>query len=106
MKAALNGVPSLSVLDGWWLEGCADGVTGWSIGGRDDARMSEARQRELHGEALLRRLAEDVAPRFFGDRPAWIEMMRAAIALNGSYFTSHRMLEQYRRFAWDAEPAS
>jgi starch phosphorylase len=106
MKSALNGVPSLSVLDGWWLEGCADGVTGWAIGGRDDGRLSEARQADLHGEELLRRLAEDVAPSYFADRPGWIEIMRAAIVFNGSYFTSHRMLEQYRRFAWGLDPTS
>jgi starch phosphorylase len=101
MKAALNGVPSLSVLDGWWLEGCVDGVTGWAVGARDDARLSPAHQDERHGEAVLARLERDVAPRFFKDRPGWIETMRATIALNGSYFTSHRMLEQYARFAWE-----
>jgi starch phosphorylase len=101
MKAALNGVPSLSVLDGWWLEGCVDGVTGWAIGGRDDGRLPADQQDALHAESLLARLERDVAPRFFGDRPGWLEIMRAVIALNGSYFTSHRMLEQYARFAWE-----
>jgi starch phosphorylase len=104
MKAALNGVPSLSVLDGWWLEGCVDGVTGWALGTRNDGRLTPAQQDSRHGAALHERLERDVAPRFFKDRPGWIEIMRAAIALNGSYFTSHRMLEQYARFAWDPRP--
>jgi starch phosphorylase len=104
MKAALNGVPSLSVLDGWWLEGCIDGVTGWALGTRDDGRLTPPQQDSRHAEALHQRLARDVAPRFFKDRPGWIEIMRAAIALNGSYFTSHRMLEQYARSAWAEQP--
>jgi glycogen phosphorylase len=44
MKAAINGVPSLSILDGWWVEGCLEGVTGWAIG-EDGANPATRRAR-------------------------------------------------------------
>ena len=48
MKAALNGVPSLSILDGWWIEGCVEGVTGWAIeDGADDAAEADSLYRKL-----------------------------------------------------------
>lgn len=90
MKAAHNGVPSLSVLDGWWLEGHVEGVTGWSIGGlvptSDDDRND--------AEELYRKL-EIILPSFHRDRAGWIAMMKNTIALNASYFNTHRMVQQY-----------
>jgi starch phosphorylase len=87
MKAALNGVPSLSVLDGWWIEGCVEGVTGWAIGdeapGADDAA------------ALYDKLEQVVAPLFYGDHDAFLAIMRNAIALVGSFFNSERMVREY-----------
>jgi len=90
MKSALNGVPSLSTIDGWWVEGCIDGVTGWAIGhGRADA--SDADDARL----LYERLENDVASRYYRDPEGYAWVRRNAIALNGSYFNTQRMVEQY-----------
>jgi starch phosphorylase len=96
MKAALNGVPSLSILDGWWVEGCVEGVTGWAIGddGVEPERSPSARDR-AHAEALYEKLATAVLPRFYRERDQYVEMMRYAIALNASFFNTHRMVLQY-----------
>jgi starch phosphorylase len=84
MKAALNGVPSLSVLDGWWVEGCIEGVTGWAIeGGSGDAA------------SLYDKLEHEIIPRYCERRHDFIEVMRHAMALNGSFFNTQRMMLQY-----------
>jgi starch phosphorylase len=90
MKAALNGVPSLSVLDGWWLEGHAEGVTGWSIGddGPPEGSQSEA-------ASLYDKLEKVILPLFYATPLAYTEVMRGAIAFNGSFFNTQRMLRQY-----------
>ena len=95
MKAALNGVPSLSVLDGWWLEGCIEDVTGWGIGDHDVSAAAETVRNADDATALYDQLEHAVAPRFYGDRPRFITMMRQAIALNGSFFNTQRMVQQY-----------
>ena len=94
MKAALNGVPSLSVLDGWWIEGCIEGVTGWSIGANGRG-AEEAVDRSQDASSLYEKLEQTVAPLFYRDRDSFIDTMRHAIALNGSFFNTHRMLLQY-----------
>jgi starch phosphorylase len=97
MKAALNGVPSLSILDGWWIEGCIEGVTGWAIGrdGREDAH-DVARD----AEALYLKLGSVVVPAFYQAREKFLDIMRHAIALNGSFFNTHRMIQQYATKAY------
>jgi glycogen phosphorylase len=104
MKAALNGVPSLSVLDGWWIEGHVEGVTGWSIGGLE----SEADQSQDANEIYLK-LERVILPLYYGLPFAYAEVMRQAISLNGSFFNTQRMLEQYVRNAYfpqvEPEPA-
>jgi starch phosphorylase len=87
MKAALNGVPSLSTLDGWWIEGHVEGVTGWAIGGKEGGQADD-------GADLYRKL-EQIIPMFYERRTAWTDVMRHAIALNASYFNTHRMVQQY-----------
>ena len=89
MKAALNGVPSLSVLDGWWIEGCIEGKTGWSIGekGSTDASKDAA--------SLYSKLEETIVPMFYHGRDRFIDVMLHAIALNGSFFNTQRMMQQY-----------
>ncbi|HYF43953.1 MAG TPA: alpha-glucan family phosphorylase [Ramlibacter sp.] len=89
MKAALNGVPNLSILDGWWLEGCAEGETGWAIG--EDGPHDDA----ADSKALYAKLEQVVLPLFHEQPQAWAEVMRRAISRNGSFFTSHRMLKRY-----------
>lgn len=92
MKAALNGVPSLSILDGWWIEGLIEGVTGWSIeGGKSETPEAE---RALSANSLYGKL-EQILPLFYGDHDAFISVMKHAIALNGSFFNTQRMLQQY-----------
>jgi starch phosphorylase len=94
MKAALNGVPSLSVLDGWWIEGCIEGVTGWAIGEMYQEE-TEADNRSKDATSLYEKLEHAIIPLFYNNRNAWINIMRHAIALNGSFFNTQRMLQQY-----------
>jgi starch phosphorylase len=98
MKAAMNGVPSLSVLDGWWIEGCIEGVTGWAIeDGADDAA-------EAHN--LYRKLEEAVVPLYRHHPEQWARIMRGAMAYNGAYFNTNRMVRQYCTNAYfPAQPA-
>jgi starch phosphorylase len=104
MKAAVNGVPSLSVLDGWWVEGCLEGVTGWAIG-EDGGRPGEPVR---DATALYDKLEFVVAPLFHGRPLAFAEVMRSAIALNGSYYNAQRMVGQYlcNAYAGCAAPGS
>jgi starch phosphorylase len=105
MKAAMNGVPSLSVLDGWWIEGHLEGVTGWSIGERVET-LSEP-QPDLdarHAGELYRKLEEKVLPCFYKNREGFIEIMRHAIALNGAFFNTQRMVVQYLHDAYRLRP--
>ncbi|WP_446744918.1 alpha-glucan family phosphorylase [Silvibacterium acidisoli] len=87
MKAALNGVPSLSILDGWWIEGWIEGVTGWAI--EDMETESE------EANSLYEHLEQVVLPLYYQQPDQWRRIMRSTIALNGSYFNTQRMLEQY-----------
>ena len=96
MKAALNGVPSLSVLDGWWIEGHAEGVTGWSVGDgwrRDSDSTAEA-------ESLYAKLETKVLPLYYEDPREYLRVRRSAIALNGSFFNAQRMMLQYAAEAY------
>ncbi|MBI2228924.1 MAG: alpha-glucan family phosphorylase, partial [Deltaproteobacteria bacterium] len=83
MKAAVNGVPSLSVLDGWWIEGCIEGVTGWAIGPAGETAVA-GDGHERDAESLYEKLEQVVMPLFYRDRSGFIDVMRLAIALNGS----------------------
>jgi starch phosphorylase len=87
MKAALNGVPSLSVLDGWWVEGCLEGLTGWAIPDSDTQEQEVA--------SLYERLESTILPLYYGNPEQWRHTMRSTIALNGSFFNTHRMLQEY-----------
>lgn len=93
MKAALNGIPSLSVPDGWWIEGHIQGVTGWAIG--ENGATSGGDNRANEAASLYDKLEHLIIPLFYEDRDRFIEMMRHAIALNGSFFNTHRMVQQY-----------
>lgn len=95
MKAALNGVPSFSVLDGWWVEGHLEGITGWSIGDLDPAPKPEEDRAARDAVALYDKLEQVVLPTYYKERKAFIDIMRQAIALNASHFNTHRMMQQY-----------
>ncbi|HEX8765150.1 MAG TPA: alpha-glucan family phosphorylase, partial [Candidatus Acidoferrum sp.] len=96
MKAALNGVPSLSILDGWWVEGHIEGVTGWSIG---ELRRGSSNGSETHNQAeadsLYDKLESVILPLYYGERHRFLEVMQHAIAINGSFFNTQRMVQQY-----------
>jgi starch phosphorylase len=94
MKAALNGVPSLSILDGWWIEGCIEGVTGWAIG--ENSRVTEKDvDPSKDAQSLYQKLEKIVVPLFYHDRERFVDVMSNAIALNGSFFNTQRMMQQY-----------
>jgi len=95
MKAAMNGVPSLSILDGWWIEGCIEGFTGWAIeDGADDAA-------EAH--SLYTKLETAVVPLYRDAQAGWARLMRTTLAFNGSYFNTNRMVKQYVRNSYYPE---
>ena len=96
MKAAFNGVPNLSVLDGWWIEGCIEGVTGWAIS--EVAGVSDGGARVLYDK-----LEQVVLPLYYGysgNPGGWVRVMKGAISKNASYFNSHRMMRRYATEAY------
>lgn len=99
MKAAMNGVPNVSILDGWWPEGCEHGVTGWKIGDPDPSDdpfddAAEARV-DLRDRELLHRVLEREVLPAYADRARWLSVMRASIAMSQWQFSSDRMVEEY-----------
>jgi glycogen phosphorylase len=96
MKAALNGVPSFSILDGWWVEGHIEGVTGWSIG----EHWEKESQQDIEIASLYNKLEYVVMPLYYSRPTAYGEVMRNAIAINGSFYNSQRMLSQYIKNAY------
>ena len=97
MKAALNGVPSLSVLDGWWVEGCVEGVTGWAIGYDTKIIGDESGAESV---SLYDKLEHQIVPMFYRAPEAYAYIMRSCISLNASFFNTHRMLSQYKANAY------
>lgn len=93
MKAALNGVPSLSILDGWWIEGYIEGVTGWSIG-KELQGLDKASDRSKDAMSLYAKLSKKILP-LYNRNHDYVDIMRHCIAINGSFFNTHRMLRQY-----------
>ena len=85
-------VPSLSTLDGWWIEGCVEGLTGWGIEGEAGSDEELAR---LHAENLYHKLETAVLPTYRHDPERWATIMRSCIALNGPYFNTQRMVRDY-----------
>jgi glycogen phosphorylase len=100
MKAAMNGVPQLSVLDGWWIEGCIEGTTGWAIAANSAAPSPGLDERGFDAQALYNKLETVILPLFYRDQDRWIDVMRHTIALNGSFFNTERMVDQYVRKAY------
>ncbi len=94
MKAAFNGVPNLSVLDGWWVEGCIEGITGWAVG--DDTESSNGDD----AKSLYDKLEKKILPLYYDDRSRWIAVMKGAISKNASFFNSHRMMRRYATEAY------
>jgi len=100
MKATHNGIPNLSVLDGWWIEGHIEGVTGWSIGPDTINHTNPEEMAHEDTKDLYQKLKNVIVPMFYQDRERWIDMMRQSIALNASFFNTHRMVQQYAANAY------
>jgi starch phosphorylase len=93
MKAAHNGVPHFSTLDGWWIEGHIENVTGWSIGSHPHAVKETNHAEDV--EDMYMKLEYVILPKYYNERDSWVEIMRHSIAINGSFFNTHRMVQQY-----------
>ncbi|MDX2213799.1 MAG: hypothetical protein SFY66_10990, partial [Oculatellaceae cyanobacterium bins.114] len=86
---------SFSILDGWWVEGHLEGATGWSIGFQEPETSTSDALNWQDAEDLYHKLQNVIVPMFYHDRDRWIEIMRHTIALNASFFNTHRMVQQY-----------
>jgi starch phosphorylase len=96
MKAALNGVPSLSILDGWWVEGHIEGITGWSIGEPHlSGSAPVATDNASEAQSLYAKLENIILPMYYKERSRFLTVMQHAIAINGSFFNTQRMVQQY-----------
>lgn len=95
MKAALNGVPNFSVLDGWWIEGHIEGVTGWSIGPPPAAVHDEPDRADLDAEDMYSKLEKEILPLYYENRKGWVNVMKGAIGKNAYYFNTHIMMRRY-----------
>jgi glycogen phosphorylase len=93
MKAAHNGIPQFSTLDGWWLEGLIENVTGWSIGSHPNSVRESSHEEDV--EDMYTKLEYIIMPKYYNERDEWIEIMQHCIAINGSFFNTHRMVQQY-----------
>jgi starch phosphorylase len=95
MKAAHNGVVNFSVLDGWWIEGCIEGVTGWAIGPEPEAQVTEDERRRQELDDLFNKLKYLIAPKYYDERDAWAAMMKNSIGKVAYYFNTDRMMRRY-----------
>jgi starch phosphorylase len=95
MKAAHNGVINFSILDGWWIEGCIEGVTGWAIGPPADEAVMEEERRKRELEDLYSKLNYLIGPKFYSERDAWVDMMKNSIGKVAYYFNTDRMMRRY-----------
>jgi len=93
MKAALNGIPNLSALDGWWIEGHIEGLTGWSIG-EPTQEKGDGRDHSRVVPSLYDKLEQVVVPLFYQNRARFMDIMAYSIAINGS-FNTQRMAQEY-----------
>jgi starch phosphorylase len=94
MKAAMNGVLNLSILDGWWPEACQHGINGWQFG--DGFESEDFEELDNHDrKALFDVLFDEVLPTYYENREKWVSMMRASILSTKDQFAVKRMLEEY-----------
>ena len=100
MKAAHNGVINFSVLDGWWIEGCVEGLTGWAIGPHSDPICDEQQRRKREIDDLYNKLEYLITPKFYQQRDEWITMMKNSIGKVAYYFNTHRMMRRYATEAY------
>lgn len=103
MKCTMNGIMNMSVLDGWWIEGWIEGVTGWSIGPEPSEADLVGYDGSLDAVDLYDKLEKKVIPLYYEGRDKWIQMMKQTIALNGSYFNTHRVVKEYCEKAYGVD---
>jgi starch phosphorylase len=106
MKAAHNAVPNFSVLDGWWIEGCVEGVTGWSIGPPATENDLIENSNDADARDLYEKLEKALIPAYYNDRPRWAYIMKNAVAKNASVFNTHRMCKEYLRKSYTPKPVA
>ena len=106
MKAAHNGVPNFSILDGWWIEGWIEGKTGWAIGPLPTGPEVDHESNLLDADDLHEKLEKEIIPIYYNKRPAWIEIMRQAISFNASFFNTYRMLMEYYMNIYTFDPST
>ena len=97
MKAAHNGVPNLSILDGWWIEGHIEGYTGWAIGAAytGETGTSEEERDAQDAQDFYNKLEEIIIPTYYNNRHTWVRIMQNSIGKNAYYFNTHRMMLRY-----------
>ncbi|MDO5115668.1 MAG: alpha-glucan family phosphorylase [Synergistaceae bacterium] len=95
MKCVHNGVMNFSVLDGWWIEGCIEDKTGWAIGPEPTENGLVEYNEAEDAIDLYNKLEGKILPTYYGDRAKWVQMMKLAIAVNASYFNTHRVVREY-----------
>ena len=100
MKAAHNGVINFSILDGWWIEGCVENLTGWAIGPPPNALINEEERRKRELADLYGKLEFLIIPKFYSEEDNWITMMRNSIGKVAYYFNTHRMMRNYATDAY------
>jgi len=100
MKAAHNGVVNFSVLDGWWLEGFVEGVTGWAIGPKPDEKISPAAAEKRELDDLYNKLEYAILPMYYDRRDEWMTMVENSISKLAYYFNTHRMMRRYVLYAY------
>ena len=100
MKAAHNGVINFSVLDGWWIEGCVEELTGWAIGPSPDQMLSDQERRKKELADLYGKLEFLIIPKFYEQRDDWTSMMKNSIGKIAYYFNTHRMMRNYATAAY------
>lgn len=100
MKAAHNGVINFSVLDGWWIEGCVEELTGWAIGSAPNEELSEQERRKKELTDLYGKLEFVIIPKYYNHKDMWVTMMRNSIGKVAYYFNTHRMMKNYATDAY------
>jgi glycogen phosphorylase len=100
MKAAHNGVVNFSVLDGWWIEGWIEGVTGWAIGPQPDEKLSEEEARLAELNDLYNKLYYIIVPMYYERKDEWLKLINNSIGMVAYYFNTHRMMRLYVTYAY------
>ncbi|GHS90097.1 alpha-glucan phosphorylase [Synergistales bacterium] len=104
MKCTMNGIMNFSVLDGWWIEGWIEDVTGWSIGPEPSASdFDHDYDESLDAIDLYNKLEKKIIPTYYNDHDKWVSMMQHTVALNASFFNTHRVVREYASKAYSID---